>query len=294
MTRASANPTKLTVKKTSISWLIVWNYNPIFRWGNSPQYMTLSCWPAGRPAVWPSVRLKFFESAFSIRISVPPPPLWMSAPTPLLWMFVPRTPLPECLSPPLMNACSPAHEFQTPPPLINFCPPLSWISVPPPLPNFCPPPRWNISPTINEYPSQPLFECLPPPLHEYMSHFHKYVSNLYVSVSNVWIFVTLPHLLRIRASLFVFNLATIGAFVWLFEPFGGICGVWVRSQIFFGTYLCRQSTLVLEVKPYLFVFILTTFGASFSFFLVLQGYLFGPLRLTLGSGSGSKKLFGTY
>ena len=57
------------------------------------------------------------------------------------------------------------------------------------------------------------------------------------------------------------------------------------SKNFFGTYLCRQSTFILEVHQYLFVFNLAT-GASFA--------LFGPLGLFSGSGSGSKTIFGTY
>ena len=54
-----------------------------------------------------------------------------------------------------------------------------------------------------------------------------------------------------------------------FRPFGTIFGVEVRFKNFFGTYPCKQSTLVLEVQPYLFVFDSTTFWVSFA--------LFGPI-----------------
>ena len=71
----------------------------------------------------------------------------------------------------------------------------------------------------------------------------------------------------------------------LFGPLRATFGVGVRLKIFFGTYLCRQSTLVLEVQQYLFVFNLAA-GASFA--------LFGPLGLFSGSGSDSIAMFGTY
>ena len=45
----------------------------------------------------------------------------------------------------------------------------------------------------------------------------------------------------------------------------------VRFKNFFGTYLCRQSTLVFEVQPYLFAFNSATFVASFALFLALHG-----------------------
>ena len=53
------------------------------------------------------------------------------------------------------------------------------------------------------------------------------------------------------------------------NPFGAISGFEVRFKISFETYLCKQSTLVLEVQPYLFVFDSTTFWVSFA--------LFGPI-----------------
>ena len=58
---------------------------------------------------------------------------------------------------------------------------------------------------------------------------------------------------RVQPHLFVFNSTTIGAFFALFLPFS-IFGVGVRFKTFFWTYLCRQSTLVLEVQPSLLVF----------------------------------------
>ena len=65
---------------------------------------------------------------------------------------------------------------------------------------------------------------------------------------------------------------------------GDIFGVEARFKDIFGTYLCCQSTLVLEVQPYLFVFNSARFGAFFHFL--------GLLWLFLGLGSGSKTFFG--
>ena len=64
----------------------------------------------------------------------------------------------------------------------------------------------------------------------------------------------------------------LGPFFGLFGPFGAICRVWVKPKNFFGTYLCRQSTLVLEVQPYLFVFNLATFRTLFALFWALRSY----------------------
>ena len=77
-----------------------------------------------------------------------------------------------------------------------------------------------------------------------------------------------------------------------FRPFRAIFGAGFRFKNFFGAYLYRQSTLVLEVQPYLFVFNLATFGASFELFLAFRGYLFDPLALFFGVGSGSKTFLG--
>ena len=72
-------------------------------------------------------------------------------------------------------------------------------------------------------------------------------------------------------------------------------------QNLFGTYLCRQSTLVLKVQPYLFVFNFAAFWASFALFWGFSmlsygplGLFYGPLRLLWGALSGSKPIFGTY
>ena len=72
----------------------------------------------------------------------------------------------------------------------------------------------------------------------------------------------------------------------IFGTFGAFLGVGVRFKNFFGTYLCRQSTLVLEVKPYIFVFNLAKFGAFFA--------LMGPFRDIFGVGVRFKNFFGTY
>ena len=85
---------------------------------------------------------------------------------------------------------------------------------------------------------------------------------------------------KVQPPLFVFNLATIRAFL---DPFKAIFEVGVRSKNFFGTYLCKQSTLVLEVQPYNFVFDSATLWASFGhFFLAPWGYFcFGPFGAIL-------------
>ena len=67
-----------------------------------------------------------------------------------------------------------------------------------------------------------------------------------------------------------------------FWPFG----VGVRFKNIFETYLCSQSTLVLEVQPYLFAFTLAKFGAFFA--------LFGPLGAIFGVEVRFKNIFGTY
>ena len=56
-------------------------------------------------------------------------------------------------------------------------------------------------------------------------------------------------------------------------------GLTQKNQIIFRTYLCRKSTLGLEVQPNLFVFDSAKFGAFFA--------LFGSLRAILGLGSVS-------
>ena len=65
-----------------------------------------------------------------------------------------------------------------------------------------------------------------------------------------------------------------------------IFGVGVRFKNIFGTYLCSQSTLALEVKPYLFAFTSAKFGAFFA--------LFGPLGAIFGVEVRFKNIFETY
>ena len=60
---------------------------------------------------------------------------------------------------------------------------------------------------------------------------------------------------KVQAQLFVFNLATIGVFK-------AIYGIGVKFKNFFGTYLCRQWTSILEVQPYLFVYNSATFETA--------------------------------
>ena len=74
-----------------------------------------------------------------------------------------------------------------------------------------------------------------------------------------------------------------GAIFWFF---GAIFGVGVKFKNIFGTYLCSQSTLVLEVQPYLFAFTSAKFGAFFA--------LFGPLGAIFGVEVRFKNIFETY
>ena len=67
---------------------------------------------------------------------------------------------------------------------------------------------------------------------------------------------------------------------------------WDQVQKHLGTYLCRQSTLVMEVQPYLLVFNSATFWAFFAFFLGPLGLFFCPLGLFLGSDL--ENIFGIY
>ena len=59
--------------------------------------------------------------------------------------------------------------------------------------------------------------------------------------------------LEILPHLFVLNSVKFWAFFAISGPFWAIFRVVVSFKYLFGTYLCRQSTLVLEVQPYLFV-----------------------------------------
>ena len=77
-----------------------------------------------------------------------------------------------------------------------------------------------------------------------------------------------------------------GPFGDIFWSFGAIFGVGIRFKNIFGTYLCSQSTLVLEVQPYLFAFTSAKFGAFFA--------LFGPLGAIFGVEVKFKNIFGTY
>ena len=70
--------------------------------------------------------------------------------------------------------------------------------------------------------------------------------------------------------------------IWgLFGPLGVIFGFGVRFENFFGTLLFRQSTLVVEVQPYLF-FEWATFWASFALFWALWGYFLALLGFSWG------------
>ena len=100
-------------------------------------------------------------------------------------------------------------------------------------------------------------------------------------------------ILEVQLCLFVFNSATFWASFALFLPFWAIFwsfravfGVGVRFKNIFGTYLCSQSTLVLEVQPYLFAFTSAKFGAFFA--------LFGHLGAIFGVEVRFKNVFRTF
>ena len=61
------------------------------------------------------------------------------------------------------------------------------------------------------------------------------------------------------SPIFLFFIGQFLALFALFGLFAAIFGVGVRFKNFFGTYLCKQLTEVLEVQPYLFVFDSATF-----------------------------------
>ena len=73
-----------------------------------------------------------------------------------------------------------------------------------------------------------------------------------------------------------------------FWGFGVLGLFWSRGHVqnIFGTYLRSQSTLVLEVQPYLFAFTSAKFGAFFA--------LFGPFGAIFGVEVRFEKIFGTF
>ena len=93
--------------------------------------------------------------------------------------------------------------------------------------------------------------------------------------------------MKLQPHLLLLIWPQLGPFLDFLDPSELFVGFGSGPKIFFGTYLCRKSTLVLKVKPYLF-FNMATFEAFFCTFLILWGYLFGHLGLFLGSGPGSK------
>ena len=95
--------------------------------------------------------------------------------------------------------------------------------------------------------------------------------------------------LEILPCLFVFNLSLFA----LSGSFGAIFGVVVRFKYLFVTYLCRQSTLVFDVQPYLFVFIPQHLGPLLYYFWGPSELFVGLLGLFFWSRSGSKN-FGTF
>ena len=121
---------------------------------------------------------------------------------------------------------------------------------------------------------------------------HKYrksqpVHDLVLCVNTIGVLDhTYPELSVARATFFVFNLATFGASFALFIPFGTIFRSVPGPKNIFGTYICSQSTLVLEVQSYLFVFTSTKLWAFFA--------LFGPLGTIFSVKVRFKNIIGTY
>ena len=75
-----------------------------------------------------------------------------------------------------------------------------------------------------------------------------------------------------------------------FWAFGDYFWGWVRLKNFFGTYLCKHLTLVLEVQPYLFCFNRSHFGPLLHFFW-LFGAIFLPVGALFGVGVRIKNIF---
>ena len=92
---------------------------------------------------------------------------------------------------------------------------------------------------------------------------------------------------KVQPHLFVFNSATIGVFFALFGPYEDILRARVRLKKFFGTYLCRQTTLVLKVQTYLLFYFDHILGLHCTFLGPSRSF-FWSLRAIFGSGSGSK------
>ena len=89
---------------------------------------------------------------------------------------------------------------------------------------------------------------------------------------------------KVQINLFIFN----SALFTLFSPFEAIFEVGVRFKNFFGTYLCRESTLLLWSTALSFCFYFGNIWSIFCTFLGPRGYFFGSLGLFLWSGAGSK------
>ena len=95
------------------------------------------------------------------------------------------------------------------------------------------------------------------------------------------------------SPIFSFQFGPIRDIFLLFGPFRAIFEVVVRFKNFFGTYLCRQISLVFELQPFLFIFKLTTFSGLFCIFLDPFGFFF-TFGAFLGVGVRFKKLSETY
>ena len=109
-------------------------------------------------------------------------------------------------------------------------------------------------------------------------HFWNFECRLSISVLEVKPYLFVLNLATFWASFFTF----FGPFQAIFWSFGAFFGVGVRLKNIFGTYLCSESTLVLEVQPIFLLLLRPNLGP------------FSPLGTIFGVEVRFKNIFGTY
>ena len=113
--------------------------------------------------------------------------------------------------------------------------------------------------------------------------FKNFLGPTYVD-NQLLVFEVQPYLFLLVLVTFGASFVLFGTFMAIFGSFGLFLGSGSDSKTIFGTYLCSQSTLVLEVQTYPFAFISAKFGAFFA--------LFGPFKAIFGVGVKLKNFFG--
>ena len=84
--------------------------------------------------------------------------------------------------------------------------------------------------------------------------FKNFLGPTYVD-NQLLVFEVQPYLFLLVLVTFGASFVLFGTFMAIFGSFGLFLGSGSDSKTIFGTYLCSQSTLVLEVQSYLFVLI---------------------------------------